>query len=78
LEDQLEGDSADKIDSNRTRIRAGEALPPVNFLHHPRGPYPYFLLEGLHRFNPTCYERRPEILAWVAHIACCGGPEPDL
>ncbi|TCO33397.1 hypothetical protein EV652_103398 [Kribbella steppae] len=78
LEDQLGGDSADKVDSIRTAIRAGEALPPVNFLHNPSGQYPYFLLEGLHRFNATCYEQQSEILAWVAHIACCGGPGPDL
>ena len=56
-------------------IRSGEPLPPVYLLHTVSSSHEYYLFEGMHRFTAS-HRERAEMLAWLAHIGCCGGPAP--
>src|SRR5690242_19122593 len=52
---QLHDDPADtegleKIAAIRGSLRSGVALPPVVTIHYPKGGWPYFLIEGKHRY----------------------------
>lgn len=78
-----------KIESIRSALRAGASLPAVVLVHAASNPPfvlgssdlwlgNYHLLEGLHRYSATCLEQARSIFAWVAHLACCGGPKADL
>ncbi|MEV0271452.1 hypothetical protein AB0H43_21960 [Hamadaea sp. NPDC050747] len=72
-------DSEAKIESIRQTIRNGAPLPAIVLVHGRGGPNAkYAPLEGLHRFNAVYREGVPKVFAWVAHIACCGGPVADL
>lgn len=75
--DDIEGNS--KIESIRATLRSGQSVPAVIIIHHAGNEkYPYWLIEGKHRYNAAHREKLPRINGWVAHISCCGGPAADL
>ncbi|HET7414166.1 MAG TPA: hypothetical protein VFI97_00535 [Arthrobacter sp.] len=73
LDDPDAFESQEKVSSLQEAIRSGEPLPPVYLLHTVSSSYEYYLFEGMHRFT-ACHRERAEMLAWLAHIGCCGGP----
>jgi hypothetical protein len=79
IDDPDDGEGHTKVESIRTTLRVEGWLPAVILIHHPdEKDFPYTLIEGRHRYNATHREGRSHIFAWVAHVACCGGPPPDL
>lgn len=67
-----------KVAAIRTAVASGARMPPVIVVHQPRdAEHPYDLMEGRHRYNAALVDRLP-MVAWVAHIGCCGGPAADL
>ena len=63
-----------KVRSIQQAMRQGTFLPPVYVLHVPRA-FPYFLIEGRHRYNAAHEVHVPLLLAWVAHVECdCTAP----
>ena len=87
IDDPDATESIAKVNDIRRTLRDGRALPAVVLVHNPDGPrfndgHPgrvgaYHLLEGQHRYNAAYQERVPTMFAWVAHVGCCRGPEPD-
>ena len=75
LDDPDALESQEKVASLQQAIRSGEPLPPVYLLHTVSSSYEYYLFEGMHRFTAS-HRERAEMLAWLAHIGCCGGPAP--
>ena len=73
LDDPDATESQEKVVSLQEAIRHDEPLPPVYLLHTVSSSYEYYLFEGMHRFT-ACHRERAEMLAWLAHIGCCGGP----
>jgi hypothetical protein len=89
IDDPDDIDGIAKVESSRGLLRSGSAPPAILLAHAPDGPVfatgsseryigTYHLLEGRHRYNAAYQERQRTILAWVAHVGCCGGPEADL
>lgn len=79
IDDPDDVDGHRKTESIREAIRSGSFVPPVIIIHRPtHDVYPFVLIEGRHRFNAAHRECATHMLAWVAHLGCCGGPGPDL
>lgn len=57
----------EKAESIRRSMRDGTFIPPVFVLHMPNKEWPYWLLEGRHRYNAAHREGVAVIPAWVAH-----------
>lgn len=75
LDDPDAFESQEKVASLQEAIRSGEPLPPVYLLHTVSSSHEYYLFEGMHRFTAS-HREQAEMLAWLAHIGCCGGPAP--
>lgn len=75
LDDPDATDSQAKVESIQGSIREAEPIPPVYLLHTPAKKFQYYLFEGMHRFTAT-HREGTQLLAWVAHLGCCGGPSP--
>lgn len=72
IDDPADHDGRAKAESIRATFRAGGFVPPVYVLHRPGADYPYFLIEGRHRYNAAHLETITHITAWVGHVDCCG------
>lgn len=72
MDDESAVESLDKIAGLREAVTANQPLPPIYVVHHPGATYPYFLLEGMHRFSSYLIEQVDTVPAWVAHVNCCG------
>jgi hypothetical protein len=73
IDDPDDAEGLAKIASIRRSMRDGDRLiPPVYVLHYPEREYPFFLVEGKHRYNAAHQEERLALVAWVGHSQCCG------
>lgn len=75
LDDPDALESQAKVESIRQTIQRDEPLPPVYLLHTVGNEYEYYLFEGMHRFTAS-HREDVQLLAWVAHLGCSGGPRP--
>lgn len=67
------------IEAYRHMRREGRQAPPVTVIHcQDASRWPFFLLEGMRRYNAAYQEGADSIAAWVGHFGCCGGPASDL
>ena len=77
MDDPSAVESIRKIEAMIRGMRRGATLPPIYVVHHQDSKFPYFLLEGMHRFSSYLTERMDQATAWVAHVDCCGRTPED-
>ncbi|WP_169743079.1 ParB N-terminal domain-containing protein [Knoellia subterranea] len=76
IDDPTDETARTKVRSIQQAIRQDTFLPPVYVLHVRRA-FPYFLIEGRHRYSAAHEEQIPLLLAWVAHVECVCPPHED-
>lgn len=78
IDDPDDDEGHAKVERIRAAAARGERMPPVIVIHQPsESVYRYYLIEGRHRYNGAVADQL-HLVAWVAHIDCCGGPAADL